>query len=278
NGEVQLALGTNGKSVAALVDSCGRAGTAKAPVRSTHMPAAANLWGTYYCEDAEDIPVDPTRLIAVPHGKVLVAATSHDQSNNFAAEVLVGKPNGSLGATVLPDGDKYVVTDAARDASTGKITVLGSSQTAPYGYVMWHGTPSHFSSPRPLSAAPTGDATHEQSMTACKGRAFVAFGTPKSLQLVTISKSGHSSIARLPHTTKNDRGAVLYVNPATGHLHAAWNRTVQGCLFRCSGLMHEAQVGGGWHKPSFVTHWFGDVPTSIQVTKSGHAIIGLIRS
>lgn len=272
---VQLLLGTDGRTVDARLSSCARAGTAQASVTATAMPAADNLWTSDYCNSVEDEPIHAEGIVPLADNKILLAATATPASGEKTAEYLTGRPNGTLSAAKLPDGESYLVKDVTRDASTGTITILGSSQTEPYGTVIWQGTPSEgFSGPTTISDVPGSEA----SMVAGNGKLYITFDTTSGIELVSRNASGHTTVAPLPHTTKYDAFSLLYFNNATGHLHAAWTaRAHPRCVTRCGGIQHETLVGGQWGSARFFTHWSDDYATSIQVTSSDRTLIGYIR-
>jgi hypothetical protein len=192
----------------------------------------------------------------------------------------------------MPVTDRFVPLLMTLDQATGKIVVIGKGMSGhdqaifeTTGYNGVHRGEGVWTKPVKIASlnSPTRDYT-AQAVTARGAKIWVGLLKPHTatsppnaptLFLTHTAGSGRwSSPAQMPHTTGQDTALRLAFNNTTGTLHTAFTRSNPAAPASDSGIMAESLLNGSWQTPRFLTHWIHDYAQQLDITDSGHIVIG----
>jgi hypothetical protein len=85
----------------------------------------------------------------------------------------------------------------------------------------------------------------------------------------------------LQHTSLHDKNLILVRNLDTGTLHATFQRAITSSKIAKttkSGIMKEYHLKGNWSTPTFMTHWFKDMPLQASLDTNDKIHVEYLRS
>jgi hypothetical protein len=283
--QVESHLSFNGRRIFAIFYECDGVFVVDAPIGAGRLPEPTEVASADTCS----APVDSTDNPPVARAGTVSGRTIEvmlpDPAQGGAEAIFSGVPTEEFTpGTALPTTDDFTPLQVAMDPTYGGIVVVGTgSDGTNEGIYAVRGQAFSDTWTDPEQIATLNSPTSDYKIDSLQNynhHTFVGLEKPgaslsHSLFLVKGQPSGQwLGAVPLPHTAGHDHNLRLVVNTDTHHLHAAWTRVIASSHAKKSGIMHEGQSATGWLKPTFVSHWYRDVPTQITLTSAGHPYIG----
>jgi hypothetical protein len=284
--QVEEHLSTDGRRIDAIFYECDGVFITDASLSAVRLPDPTQVVAEDNCSDPTVSSNEPPIAQAIPLEGHRIGILLPDPAQDNEAALFEGSTTDTFTAGVaLPTVDSFSPQQITLDQRTGEIVVAGTGDdgTNEGIYVTTElEYENHWSTPVEIATlkSPTTDYTLE-SLTSYGNSKYIGLyrkptgGVKHSLFVVHGTQSGEWVGAYpLVHTTAQDTALRLTTNVDTGHLHAAWTRFVPSSPAKKSGIMQEQRTDAGWPKPVFLTHWHRDIAQGIQLTASGHPVIG----
>jgi hypothetical protein len=288
--QVEAHLSYGGRRVFAVFYGCDGVYVTDAPIGASRLPVPTKIMPLDTCTNppasTDNLPVAKAGSL-VTYGRT-IGVLLPDLAIGGVQALYTGTPGQQqpfTAGTPLPTADGFKPEQIAIDPIYGGIVVVGEG-VADNNQGIFAVTQDRFDQnwSDPVEIASLQSATKDYAIDAVADynhhiyvglskpgrhvshRLFLVRGQPSGQWLGTI---------KVPHTTGDDHNLRLLVNTATHHLHAVWTRIIPNHKKSPkSGIMHEAQNANGWLKPTYVSHWYRDVPTQITITTAGHPYVG----
>jgi hypothetical protein len=288
--KVEAHLSEDNTRVVIVMYECDGVFIADAGIRAVRMAEPTQVIAEDNCATATATSNDPpiADALAIPGREVDILWPDPNQGNQ--QELFLGTPGTRLSgaSNPIPTTDDITIDQVTQDPYTSDFVAVGQGTdgTSEGVYVtelLDEGYDGTWTTPVRIASlnSPTSDFAIE-SVTAAKGSIWVGLQRPTvvgvqpkhTLYLVHGISGEWGGAIPLPHSTAQDGSLRLLLNPATGHLHAAFTRVVLSSKTNKSGIMQEARVATKWSQPTYFTHWYRDVADQITINQAGRAVIG----
>jgi hypothetical protein len=286
--KVEEHLSVDDRRIVVVIYECDGVFTADVNLSAVRMPEPTQVVADNNCATATKTSDDPPTANAVALFDRRLGILLPDPKQDNRTALFVGTP-GQTAFTAggsIPTTDNVTIDQLARDAFTGRLIAVGQgTDGTDEGVYVTEQSEFGDTWTTPVRIATLNRATSDftiESVTSFKNSIWVGLQRPTiagshpkhTLYLVHgISGEWDGAIA-LPHSTSQDSSLRLLLNPATGHLHAAFTRVVPSSKTKKSGILQEARVGSKWSQPKYFTHWYRDVADQITINAAGKAVVG----
>jgi hypothetical protein len=278
--QVQIGLSDGEGRIFAVFYQCDGVYVADASTNANRLPEPTLVQSADTCASPQPASNNPpiAHAFAVNEYDSTIGILLPDPNQSGAPAVWTGKPGGTFTpGTALPTADSFVPVQMAGDGSNNMIAVgYGSDGTNKGVYV----TERRYGSwSAPHLVASLGSPTDNYRIESVVADNSIDIGLQRQtgnrgLFLVHGLRSGQwQGVIRLKHTSAKDTSLRLYINPASGHLHALFTR--HGSK-RTRGVMFLRHGEHGWNKPSLYTHSVHDIAQQMAVASKNKAIIGYL--
>jgi hypothetical protein len=282
-----------------LIYQCNGVYETQLPLNGPRLPPLTLVQAAHNCGHPRSAPAASAppiaQALAGPDGwdmGVLLEAAVPPPSNRPV--MLYGEHAGPFQAYAegIPATDGFVPLMTTLDQTTGKIIVVGKGMSGGNqaifevaGYNGVYDDGGVWTTPVKIASlgSPTRDYT-VQSVAARGAKVWVGLGKPHTatsppnaptLFLAHTTGTGvWLAPGKMPHTTGQDSALRLAFNNTTGTLHTAFTRSNPAAPVTNSGIMAESLLNGTWQTPRFLTHWIHDYTQQLDVTASGHIVLG----
>jgi hypothetical protein len=296
---LQALISSDGDRVIVVIYQCNGVYVTQTSVTGTRLPTPTLVRGARSCAHPRSAPA----ASAPPIAQAAVGVDGWNIGVLLEAPYLYSPPHlpfmfyGDFDTAFnahdepIPPTDGFVPLLMTLDQPTGKIVVIGKGmsgrdqaifETTGYNGVRFDG--GVWTTPVKIASldSPSRDYTVE-SVTARGAKIWVGLLKPHTasspanaptLFLAHTTGSRWFSPAQMSHTTGQDTALRLAFNNTTGTLHTAFTRSNPAAPVTNSGIMAESLLNGTWQTPRFLTHWIHDYTQQLDVTASGHIVIG----
>jgi hypothetical protein len=275
----------------AVFYQCNGVWVSDAKINATRLPQPTLVASADNCSDPTASSTAPiNHAVGLPSSDDVIDVLGPDPAHTGQFIPYSGTPGGTFtpDGSTLPTTSDFTPVIMTADSWGGTLLVIGTGSdgtnqgvyatSRPYYSTDWS-TPTRIAT---LDSTSTDFAI--QSATLYRNVAWVGLSRPHPagshpkhtlyIDRGDLGTSQWTGAVPLPHSNGHDSGLVLWLNPASNHLHAAFTRVNPASRTVHSGVMAEARRNARWTTPTFLTHWYRDRVQQIAEAGTNHMLIG----